>query len=87
MHPTTEQECLAFGLHMLAVRLSRTSEARKWRILLQVAGVIWEEISSVRAGVFKSPVLLRNSAGEIQMVLLETHFLTPPVYKTLTQRS
>ena len=78
---------MAFGLHMLAVRLSHTSEVRKRGILLQVAGVIWEEISSVRAGVFKSPVLLRNSAGEIQMVLLETHFLTPPVYKTLTQRS
>ena len=29
MHPTTEQECLAFGLYMVAVRLSRTSEARK----------------------------------------------------------
>ena len=75
---------MAFGLHMVAVRLSHTSEARKWRILLQVAGVIWEEISSVRAGAFKSPALLRKCAGEIQMALLETHFLTPPVYKTLT---
>ena len=74
---------MAFGLHMVAVRLSHTSEARKWRILLQVAGVIWEEISSVRAGAFKSPALYLKCAGEIQMVLLETHFLTPPVYKTL----
>ena len=84
VHPTTEQQCLAFGLYTVAVRLSHTSEVRKWRILLQVAGVIWEELSSLRVGVFKSPVLLRNSTGEIQMARLETHFLTQPVYKTLT---
>lgn len=75
---------MAFGLYMVAVRLSRTSEARKWRIIVQVAGVMWEEISSMRVGVFKSPALLRNSAGEIQLAPLETHFLTASVYKTLT---
>ena len=37
---------------MVAVRLSHTSEVRKWRILVQVAGIIWEEIPSVRVGVF-----------------------------------
>ena len=39
MHPTTEQECLAFGLYIVAVKLSCTSEARvtQWRILVQVA--------------------------------------------------
>ena len=66
MHPTTEHECLAFGLYTVAVRLSHTSEARKWRILLQVAGVIWEEISSLRVGVFKSPALLRNPNGSFR---------------------
>ena len=63
VHPTTEQVCLAFGLYMVVVRLSRTSEVRKWRILVRVAGIIWEEIFSMRVGVFKSPVLLCNSTG------------------------
>ena len=77
MHPTTEQECLAFGLYIVAVRLSCyygntclafglyivavrlscTSEARatQWRILVQVAELVWAEIPGARARIFKSP--------------------------------
>ena len=69
MHLTTEQECLAFGLYIVAVRLSCyygntclafglyivavrlscTSEARatQWRILVQVAELVWAEIPGV----------------------------------------
>ena len=79
MHPTTEQECLAFGLYIVAVRLSCyygntclafglyivavrlscTSEARatQWRILVQVAELVWAEIPGARARIFKSPAL------------------------------
>ena len=59
VHPTTEQECLAFGLYIVAVRLSCTSEARatQWRILVQVAELVWAEIPGARAGIFKSPAL------------------------------
>ena len=98
VHPMTEQECLAFGLYIVAVRLSCnygntclvfglyivavrlscTSEARvtQWRILVQVAELVWAEIPGARAGIFKSPALLRNKAGEIQTARLQTHFLT-----------
>lgn len=70
---------------MVAVRLSRIPEARmrKWRILVQVARAVWEEIPSARVGVFKSPGLLRNSPDEIQLACLETNLLTPAVYRTL----
>ena len=62
MHPTTEQECLAFGLYIVAVRLSCTSEARatQWRITVQVAELVWAEIPGARAGIFKSPALCGN---------------------------
>ena len=51
--------CLAFGLYIVAVRLSCTSEARatQWRILVQVAELVWAEIPGARAGIFKSPGL------------------------------
>ena len=83
VHPTTEQECLAFGLYIVAVRLSCTSEARatQWRILVQVAELVWAEIPGARAGIFKSPALLRNKAGEIQTARLQTHFLTLQITK------
>ena len=59
VNPTTEQDCLAFGLDIVAVRLLFTSEARAtiWRILVQVAEVVWAEIPGARAGIFKSPGL------------------------------
>ena len=103
MHPTTEQECLAFGLYIVAVRLSCyygntclafglyivavrlscTSEARatQWRILVQVAELVWAEIPGARAGIFKSPALLRHKAGEIQTARLQTHLLTLQITK------
>ena len=57
---------------------------RKWRILDQLAEVVWEEIPSARVGLFKSPALLRREAGEIQMARSETLFRTPADYETLT---
>ena len=83
MHPTTEQECLAFGLYIVVVRLSCTSEARaaQWRILIQVAELVWAEIPGARAGIFKSPGLLRHNPGEIQTARLQTHFLTLQITK------
>ena len=83
VHPTTEQECLAFGLYIVAVRLSCTSEARatQWRILVQVAELVWAEIPGAREGIFKSPALLRNNMGEIQTARLQTHFLTLQITK------
>ena len=103
VHPTTEQECLAFGLYIVAVRLSCyygntcfafglyivavrlscTSEARatQWQILVQVAELVWSEIPGARAGIFKSPGLLRHNPGEIQTARLQTHFLTLQITK------
>ena len=83
MHPTTEQECLAFGLYIVAVRLSCTSDARatQWRILVQVAELVWAEIPGARAGIFKSPGLLWHNPGEIQTARLQTHFLTLQITK------
>ena len=86
MHPTTEQECLAFGLYIIAVRLSCTSEARatQWRILVQVAELVWAEIPGARAGIFKSPALLRNKAGGNPNSSLTDPFFDSADYKTLT---
>ena len=80
VHPTTEQECLAFGLYIVAVRLSCTSEARatQWRIFVQVAELVWVEIPGARAGIFG---LWRHNMGEIQTARLQTHFLTLQITK------
>ena len=53
------QHVLGFRVVHVAVRLSCTSEARatQWRILVQVAELVWAEIPGARARIFKSPGL------------------------------
>ena len=46
-----------------------------------VAELVWAEIPGARAGIFKSPALLRHKAGEIQTARLQTHFLTLQITK------
>ena len=78
--------CLAFGLYIVAVRLSCTSEARatQWRILIQVAELVWAEIPGARAGIFKSPALWRHKAGGNPNSSLTDPFFDSADYKTLT---
>ena len=84
MHPTTEQECLAFGLYIVAVRLSCTSEARvtQWRILVQVAELVWAEIPGAGGREYSNhPPCYVTRRVEIQTARLQTHFLTLQITK------
>ena len=63
--------------------VNKIKRATQWRILVQVAELVWAEIPGARAGIFKSPGLWRHNPGEIQTACLQTHFLTAD-YKTLT---
>ena len=75
--------CLAFGLYIVAVRLSCTSEARatQWRILVQVAELVWAEIPGARAGISR-PVT--SQSGWNPNSSLTDPFFDFADYKTLT---